>query len=572
MSLHAQFSEGTTVSRSTGESLSRFAEEDDVEEVMSTKVSRSGSTAKASRILRESEEIVLRQQTYLPLHRRTRETFPDFGSQSPRSISQRLGLNPGVLTSTSTIHRKRTCSAPASSMRASLAGDDILPLDTRRSTVANTGSATFGPRSTSEPTTPPSGRERRRSSVASNLRLVIHRARSVKKKLMEKRGSRELESPVIEESDSRQGDLHTYMRGQSFSLDLPLHVSQDKSEIEYIRRKNMDAYMGRNSDIPPWEDSKDEQVMPFVEKGGKTTQGQESRIHPRLPVQSSDISTSASPPVPTISSLDRATIENEVPGLTIPSTAKTQHWNIVDYQSITSNVLPAKSTITHPMSPNELRTFSESSTADTVSKTSEQVGTVELFCNEAMTEPIPEFEELRLNNEAESKSKTHPATFQETTSITARAGSNVPQESSNPKTTRSAGGCYRLCKSPATRMDLKQRKVRAKVFSKLTDSPTNWELWTFTAEDMREVQERMNSELQTRLYEELEHSARDRKRKRCFDHTCIYEDWTEPRRRSKLRRLRITPSSEEDEFPDERYKSLDEALEHQPEFRIWEYF
>lgn len=198
---------------------------------MPSQISRSSSTTKASRILGETEETVIRQQAYLPLHRRYREAFPDFGSPSPRSNS--------FWVSTSRNFRQRTCSAPASSStRTSLVGDDIQPLDARRSTVANIRSVAAEPRSSSEPSTPSSERGRRRSSVASNLRLAIHKARSVRKKFQEKRASRELDSAVIEESSSKQGDPDTYIRGRSFSLDLPLHVSQDKSEIEYIRRKN----------------------------------------------------------------------------------------------------------------------------------------------------------------------------------------------------------------------------------------------------------------------------------------------------------------------------------------------
>ncbi len=68
--------------------------------------------------------------------------------------------------------------------------------------------------------------------------LAIHKARSVRKKFQEKRGSRELDLSVFEESDNQQEDPDTCIRGRSFSLDLPLHISQDKSEIEYIRRKN----------------------------------------------------------------------------------------------------------------------------------------------------------------------------------------------------------------------------------------------------------------------------------------------------------------------------------------------
>ncbi|KAH7380926.1 hypothetical protein BKA64DRAFT_713478 [Cadophora sp. MPI-SDFR-AT-0126] len=458
MGSHAQFLEGTIMSSSKNGINSKFCGKDDVEGVMSSKIS--SSTAKASRILGESEEIVLRQQIYLPLYRRTHEAFPDVTNESTQSNSQHLRLDPKFLPFSSTIRRKRTCSAPASSTRTSLAGGDIQALDTRRSTVVHTGSATFGPRSTSEPTTPPSGRERRRSSVASNLRLVIQRARSVKKKLQDKKLSRELESPVIEESGSQQGDLNAYVRGRSFSLDLPLHVSQDRSEIEYIRRKNRDAYMGRNSDIPLLEDSVDEQVIPFVPV---------SEALPEL----------------AISLLDGATTENQLPGL--DSTAKTQTWNTVDYHPKSSHILPARSTITGPMSPDESRTFNGSSTADTASKKSEEVGTIEPLCNKAVAESFPKCEELRLNNEAGSKSETRPATFQETAPITTRLGSKVPQRSSNPKTARRADEGYQLYKSTVTQLDLKQRKERAKIFSKLTESPTNWELWTFTAEDMKEV-------------------------------------------------------------------------------------
>ncbi|KAK0117641.1 hypothetical protein ONS95_011973 [Cadophora gregata] len=172
---------------------------------------------------------------------------------------------------------------------------------------------------------------------------------SIKKSFREKRGSRELRSPPVNQDIACRGeDLDTDVRSPSLSLDLPSYISQDKSEIEYIRRKNMDAFLGSNSDISFLDACGDEYGVPLVGIGEKLKQGRD-HDHQPTPVHSSDVSTLG--PAPS-SLLDDATME--------------------DYQSKLSNVLTARSVITQPMSPDESRTFMVSSTVDTASKTSEQ--------------------------------------------------------------------------------------------------------------------------------------------------------------------------------------------------------
>ena len=156
--------------------LADLRKKDGIEEAMPSQVRRSSSTTKASRILGETEETVTRQQAYLPLHRRYREAFPDFGSPSPRNNS--------FWVSTSAHFRKRTCSAPASSStRTSLAGDDIQPLDARRSTVANIRSVAVEPESfrLSLRLHRPEGRGDD-PVLRPIYELAIHKARSVRKK------------------------------------------------------------------------------------------------------------------------------------------------------------------------------------------------------------------------------------------------------------------------------------------------------------------------------------------------------------------------------------------------------
>lgn len=204
-------------------------------------ISRSESIVKAARLLGESEETIIRQQPYLPLQHHKQKASPDNTDRNrkPRDKVRRPDRDPNSPASTSAIHPTRTRSAPAST-KTSLAGDKIQPRKTRSRTVPDTSSAAAGlvfNNSVSTPTTPPSGWERRRSSVA---KLVIEKARSVKKMFTDRRKCTEPNSPVIKEGRKEEekwdGDTNTDRRG--FSLDLPLHVSQDKSELEYIQRKN----------------------------------------------------------------------------------------------------------------------------------------------------------------------------------------------------------------------------------------------------------------------------------------------------------------------------------------------
>ncbi|KAG4441684.1 hypothetical protein IFR05_002818 [Cadophora sp. M221] len=210
----------------------------------------------------ESEETIIQQQPYLPLqHHKQKASLPNNTDENrqPRDKVRRPEPNPNSPSSTSAIHRTRTRSAPAST-KTSLAGDETRPRKTRSRTVPDTSSATAGLAfgdSAATPTTPPSGWERRRSSVA---RLVIEKARSVKKMLFtDRRKSTEPNSPVIKEGRKVEEGWDRDRDRRGLSLDLPLHVSQDKSELEYIRRKNVDAMLGRNSDVTGIDYVEDEQ-------------------------------------------------------------------------------------------------------------------------------------------------------------------------------------------------------------------------------------------------------------------------------------------------------------------------
>lgn len=321
--------------------------------------------------------------------------------------------------------------------------------------------------------------------------------------------------------------------------------------------------MNRNSDIPGMS-SDDEQMVPLIAKNKRIAQAKESRDD--LPTHSSNASISVPAP---LSSFDGATTDNQLPGGA--SAEKTQQWNIVEYQTTYSNVFPHGFTITEPVPSNELQTFDEPGVLDEASNISEQVGTAEPLCSKAMAEAIPRFEKVRLNSEAESNPEAYSTTFQKAPTTT-KAGSNHPPVSSNPKKTRPAGSVCDIYRSLSIRFDMRQRRARARIFSKLPQSPKSWELWTFTANDMKKVYKKMHSELQTRLCKELEHSAMNRKRRRCSDETCIYEESTEPRRQRKLRRMRSPSSLNEEETPEDRNQSLDEDMEHHPELRIWDNF
>jgi len=326
----------------------------------------------------------------------------------------------------------------------------------------------------------------------------------------------------------------------------------------------VDAYMNRNSDIPIMN-SEDEQVEPLVAKSKQTAQDQESRDD--LPTHSSNASIYVPAP---ISPFDGATTNDQLPGVT--SAEKTQNWNIVNYQIRYSSGFPPKFANNSPMSQQELQAFDESDVMDTASNTSEQVGTVEPLCSKALAEAIPKFEKVRLNSEAERNSETCSTTFHKKIPTSAKAGSNLLPVPSNPKKTRPTGSLCEIYRSLSIRLDMRQRRARAKIFSKLPESPKSWELWTFTANDMKRVYKKMHSELQARLCKELEHSAMNRKRRRCSDENCIYEESTEPRRRLKLRRMRNPSSLDEGETPEGCNQSLDDAMERHPELRIWDNF
>jgi len=226
-------------SGSSGKHITHYHSRDE-EHIINKKVSRSGSIAKVARILGESKATIIRQKAHLPAQQNIHKGFPGNANRArqPRDRSQLPELGSTSVTSTSTPHRTRTRtrSAPASSTRTSLVGNENRPEESRRSTFPDTTPSVAGPsvpNSASTPTTPPSGRESRRSSVA---KLVLDKARSVKRRLTDRRKSAEPDSPVIEEK-LKGGDV-LFKDRRGFSLDLPLHVSQDKSEMEYIQRKN----------------------------------------------------------------------------------------------------------------------------------------------------------------------------------------------------------------------------------------------------------------------------------------------------------------------------------------------
>ncbi|KAH9208428.1 hypothetical protein DL95DRAFT_38560 [Leptodontidium sp. 2 PMI_412] len=301
-------------------------------------ISRSESIVKAARLLGESEETIIRQQPYLPLQHHKQKASPDNTDRNrkPRDKVRRPDRDPNSPASTSAIHPTRTRSAPAST-KTSLAGDKIQPRKTRSRTVPDTSSAAAGlvfNNSVSTPTTPPSGWERRRSSVA---KLVIEKARSVKKMFTDRRKCTEPNSPVIKEGRKEEekwdGDTNTDRRG--FSLDLPLHVSQDKSELEYIQRKNMDAMLGRNSDVAGMDYLEEEQGTWTGDRYITCGTSREDSYRPTM--TSNDSLTSASRSAQAIRPLSAPTLKAIT---TVASqTKKEGNWKDIKWQPEPSNGL-----------------------------------------------------------------------------------------------------------------------------------------------------------------------------------------------------------------------------------------
>ncbi|KAI9051209.1 hypothetical protein LZ554_005311 [Drepanopeziza brunnea f. sp. 'monogermtubi'] len=53
----------------------------------------------------------------------------------------------------------------------------------------------------------------------------------------------------VEEERKIEKDPEVLLWLKGYSLDLPPHISQDRSELDYLRRKNYDALLGIDSDI-----------------------------------------------------------------------------------------------------------------------------------------------------------------------------------------------------------------------------------------------------------------------------------------------------------------------------------
>ncbi|KAL2062831.1 hypothetical protein VTL71DRAFT_5903 [Oculimacula yallundae] len=232
--------------------------EDDTEiEEDSTEVKQFKSAAKAGRLLGLSAEATKSRQDQLTeIERNYVRSLQN--SDQIRPIEENFQLGEDCVTTTRQTRANSSPSAlPSRSLSFELGTENIQGGETRRSTLPHVTTSTAAERS---PNTTSQGTELKLRRGSSVPRRVLEKALSVKRRLTLTKRSLDIPVFVVEEDDPEEfiPDLAGDVGG--FELDLPLHISQDKSELDYIRRKNMDAMLQIDTDVPAPACLKDDEI------------------------------------------------------------------------------------------------------------------------------------------------------------------------------------------------------------------------------------------------------------------------------------------------------------------------
>ncbi|CZT43129.1 uncharacterized protein RSE6_03118 [Rhynchosporium secalis] len=271
---------------------------------------RSGSVRKAAQILGLKEEAVRAGQQYC-FERNLRRFQQDtpLAEQTPGRSPPQKSTN-----SKTTTGRSRASTYPIalpSWIRKAYDLKSTQDTETRRKSA--TGSAAIKSHS-------PPNSATKSFSLSSIRRTSLRRVfETVRRRFT---GS-SLSLPVFEDDDEEFFlDLGSNRRG--FSLDLPPDVSQDKSEIDNIRRKNIDAYLNLNSDVIPPPGFNDEEVD--WEKMDNNPPAMTPDNSQRLSTSSSNLTTSEAPSLP--ANLPEQTIPEETTAST-SAAASSEMWKEV---------------------------------------------------------------------------------------------------------------------------------------------------------------------------------------------------------------------------------------------------